>query len=103
MSSNNKKSGCDKYEKTVSFSSVKPNDNRIEVISYSGYREEETPRFILIHEEKIEVNAILDRWIEERLNDRATKRYFRVKGSDGKIHIIYYDEKDSEWFYRVPD
>lgn len=75
-------------------------DNRIKVISYSGYREEETPRFILIHDEKIEVNAILDGWIEERLKDRVRKRFFKVKGSDGKRHTIYYNEKDRAWFYR---
>jgi hypothetical protein len=75
-------------------------DNRIEVISYSGYREEETPRFIFLHEEKIEVNAILDRWVEESLKDRLIKRFFRVKGSDGKTHTIYYDEKDGQWFHK---
>ncbi len=78
-------------------------DKRIEVISYAGYREEEAPRFILIHDEKIEVTAIRDRWIEERLKDRVRKRFFRVKGSDGKRHTIYYDEKDREWFYRGED
>jgi hypothetical protein len=78
-------------------------DNRIEVISYSGYREEETPRFFLIHDEKIEVNTILDRWAEESINDRLIKRFFRVKGSDGKAHKIYYDEKEMAWFYRVED
>jgi hypothetical protein len=76
-------------------------DKRIEVISYSGYREEETPRSILMHDEKIEVIAILGRWIEESHNDRAIKRFFKVKGSDGETHKIYYDEKDREWFYRV--
>jgi len=73
------------------------------VITYSGYRGEETPRFILIHDEKIEVVAILDMWVEEGLKDRVRKRVFRVKGSDGKTHKIYYDEKGMEWFYIVED
>jgi hypothetical protein len=47
------------------------------------------------------VIAILGRWIEESHNDRAIKRFFKVKGSDGETHKIYYDEKDREWFYRV--
>ena len=75
-------------------------DKRIKVISYSGYRGEETPRSIFIHDEKINVNAILNRWTEQRLKDRIIKRFFRVKGSDRKVHTIYYDEEDREWFYR---
>jgi hypothetical protein len=77
--------------------------NRIDVITYSGYRGEETPRSILIHDERIEVVAILNMWIEEGIEDRARKRFFKVKGTDGKTHKIYYDEKEMEWFYRVED
>jgi hypothetical protein len=76
-------------------------NNRIDVITYSGYRGEETPRSIILHDEKIEVIAILNIWIEEELEDRVRKRFFKVKGSDGKTHTIYYDEKELEWFYRV--
>lgn len=75
-------------------------DQRIAVVTYSGYRGEETPRFILIHHENIEVVAILNRWVEEGIEDRVRKRFFEVKGSDGKTHKIYYDEKETEWFYK---
>jgi hypothetical protein len=34
-------------------------DERIQVIAYSGYRGEETPRAIIHHDEKIEVIDIL--------------------------------------------
>jgi hypothetical protein len=78
-------------------------DNRIGVITYSGCRSEEAPRSLLIHHEKIEVVAILHMWIEEGLKDRVIKRFFKIKGSDGKEHIIYYHEKEMEWFYRVGD
>ncbi len=71
---------------------------RIEVISYSGYRDNERPASFFARSEKIEVVEILERWIEEGLEDRARKRFFRLKGSDGNIHLIYYDEKASEWF-----
>lgn len=73
-------------------------DKRIGVIAYSGYRGEETPRFILIHNEKIEVVAILNMWIEEGIENKVRKRFFEVKGSDRKTHTIYYDEKETEWF-----
>jgi hypothetical protein len=78
-------------------------DERIEVIAYSGYRVEETPRTMILHDEKIEVVRILSTWIEEGLEDRARKRFFKVKGSDGIIHKIFYDEKRMEWFYRFED
>jgi hypothetical protein len=34
-------------------------NERIEVIAYSGYRGEETPRAMILHNEKIEVVEIL--------------------------------------------
>jgi hypothetical protein len=78
-------------------------DKRIDVITYPGYRGEETPRFILIHNEKTEVVAILNMWIEEGVENKVRKRFFKVKGSDGTTHTIYYDEKETEWFYMVED
>lgn len=73
---------------------------RIEVIAYSGYQGEETPRTMILHDEKIEVVRIVSTWIEEGLEDRARKRFFKIEGSDGAIHKIFYDEKRVEWFYK---
>jgi hypothetical protein len=78
-------------------------DHRIDVMTYSGYRGEETPRSILIRNEKIEVVAILSMWIEEGIENKVRKRFFKVKGSDGKTHKIYYDEKVTAWLYAVED
>ena len=78
-------------------------NKKIEVIAYSGYRGEETPRTIILHDERIEVAGVLNRWIEEGSEDRARKRFFKIKGSDGNTHKIYYDEKVMEWFYVVED
>jgi hypothetical protein len=74
-------------------------EERIEVIAYSGYRGEETPRIILLHGERIEVIEILSQWIEERSKNRTRKRFYRVRGNDGFVHRIYYDERAMEWFY----
>jgi hypothetical protein len=71
---------------------------RIEVISYSGYRGEETPRAFTAGVKKVEIIEILDRWIEEGLNDRTRKRFFKVKGSNGLIYRIYLDEGVDTWF-----
>ena len=73
---------------------------KIEVIAYSGYRGEESPRTILFHGDQIEVTEILKAWIEEKSEDRSPKRFFKIKGSDQAVHVIYYDEKSMEWFYR---
>ncbi|MBM4136084.1 MAG: hypothetical protein FJ241_04545 [Nitrospira sp.] len=72
---------------------------KIEVISYSGYKGEESPRSISIDGEKIEIIEILKMWIEEDAG-RVRKRFFRVKGSDRYIHTLYYDEKLMNWFLR---
>ena len=70
----------------------------IEVIAYSGHRGEETPRTILFRWKRIEVIEILKQWIEERFGSRNTRRFYQVKGSDGNLYTIYYDEESMEWF-----
>ncbi len=74
-------------------------NERVKVIAYSGYRGEETPRAIIFHGKRIEVIQILDMWIEEGLEERTIKRFFKVRGSDGFDYKIYYDEKIMEWSY----
>ena len=72
---------------------------RIDVISYSGRKGDERPTTFILRGLRIDVVVIMDRWIEEGFTDRVRKRYFRVKGSDGSIHKIYYDEHVLEWYY----
>jgi hypothetical protein len=76
-------------------------DEKLEVIFYSGYRGEESPRVFILHNEKIEVLEILGKWIEEDLESKERRRFFKVKGSDGYVHKIYYDEKKREWFLKL--
>ncbi len=73
-------------------------EEKIHVIAYSGYRGEETPRAFMLGGRRIEVVEIEERWIEEGIGDMTTKRFFKVKGSDGGIHNIFYDEKTAEWY-----
>jgi hypothetical protein len=76
---------------------------RIQIISYSGYRGEQIPRAMTFQNKKIEVLEILSQWVEEEVADRTRRRFFKVKGSDGDVHTIYYDEKVMEWFHRFKD
>ena len=77
---------------------MKGSEQKIKVVAYSGYRGEEMPKTILLHGTRIEVVEILNQWIEERLEDRTTKRFYQIKGDDGVLYRIYYDEKAMEWF-----
>jgi c-di-GMP-binding flagellar brake protein YcgR len=83
----------------MSYLSQIMQDEKIQVVAYSGYRGDEIPRVIIRHNERIDVIEILDRWAQENLEDRTTKRFFKVKGSDGGIHKIFYDQKTAEWYY----
>jgi hypothetical protein len=71
---------------------------KVEVVSYSGYRGEEIPRVFKWRETKVEVAEIRSRWIEEGVGDRDTKRGFRLIGTDGIAYCLIYDEQTQEWF-----
>ena len=71
---------------------------KVEVVAYSGYRGEETPRVFKWRGTKIEVSEIRSRWLEEGVGDRDTKRWFRVIGTDSIAYCLTYDEQTQEWF-----
>ena len=73
-------------------------EEKIRVIANSGYRGEEIPRAFVLGGGRIDVVEIQESWIEEGIGDRTTKRFFKIKGSDGGIHKIFYDEKAAEWY-----
>jgi len=75
-------------------------EEKIRLTAYSGYKGEETPRAFMLGDRRIEVVEVQERWVEEGIGDRTTKRFFKVKGSDEGIHKIFYDEKTAEWYYR---
>ena len=63
----------------------------IRVECYAGYRGEETPLRFYCGERKVEVAAVLDRWLA------PDHRYFKVKGDDAAIYIIRYDVASDQW------
>jgi hypothetical protein len=73
-------------------------DEKIALTAYSGHRGEEIPRSFILQSEKIEVLEILDRWAEENFETRGRKRFFKIRGSDGYVHKLYYDEREKAWF-----
>jgi len=67
------------------------------VVTYSSYKGEERPVSFVISGEEIEVKEILKMWIEEDRRAQSRRRVFIIRGSDKKIHKIYYDEKSLHW------
>lgn len=72
-------------------------DKKFEVVSYSGYRGEETPRAFILGSRRVEIVEVLDRWKEQRVAERSIKIYFKVKGDDGLVYTLCYDEEEREW------
>jgi len=71
---------------------------QIRVDCYAGYRSEETPRFIKLAGNKIEVVQVLDRWLA------PDHRYFKLLGDDEATYIIRHDSVSGQWelvFYQV--
>lgn len=64
---------------------------RLEVDCYAGYRGEETPRRFSIGGRRVDVTAVLDRWLG------PDHRYFKLRGSDGATYILRHDEHADRW------
>ena len=73
-------------------------EEQIKVSAYAGSRGRERPMSFVLRDDRIEVIQILDMWIEEGLEERSRKRFFKVRGSDGYVHKLFYNETTGAWF-----
>lgn len=64
---------------------------KIGVECYAGYRGAQEPRAFSLGERRLEVSAIVDRWLG------PDHRYFKVTASDGNTYVLRYDEARDEW------
>jgi hypothetical protein len=64
---------------------------RIQVECYAGHRGEETPRWVQIGDRRLEVIAILDRWLAPE------HRYFKVCDTEGDLYILRHDVAGERW------
>ncbi|MDD5306617.1 MAG: hypothetical protein PHU25_04780 [Deltaproteobacteria bacterium] len=64
---------------------------RVEVVCYSGYRGEETPRALVVGERRLEVKEVLGRWRE------PDRRYFELLCADGATYLMSHDEEHDLW------
>lgn len=58
---------------------------------YAGHRGEESPRRFYLGERVVEINEILDRWLDPE------HRYFKVRGNDDGVYILRHDSAKEEW------
>ena len=63
----------------------------IPVECYAGHRGEETPRRLFLGDRRVEVSAVLDRWLA------PDHRYFKVEGDDGSTYILRHDVASGRW------
>lgn len=71
---------------------------KIRVRAYAGYRGEETPREMTVAEATVGVAVILDRWTGQDRPGGSMKRFFKVRGNDGLVRTIFFDEQEGAWF-----
>lgn len=64
---------------------------KLRVECYSGYRGEQEPRAFWLGERRLEVAALVDRWLA------PDHRYFKCLAGDGNFYILRYDEASGEW------
>ena len=63
----------------------------IRVECYAGYRGEESPQRFFLGERLIEIEQVVDRWLD------PDRRYFKVRGDDGGTYILCHDAKSDKW------
>jgi hypothetical protein len=69
----------------------------VQVVCYAGYRGEQEPRRFVFAGVEVEVLEILDRWLD------PAHRYFKVRGSDGGIHLLRHDSVSGIWQWQGMD
>ena len=63
----------------------------IRVECYAGHRGEQEPVSFRLGVRRVDVVAVLDRWIG------PDHRYFKVLGDDGARYILRHDEQGHRW------
>ena len=75
--------------------------HHIKVLSHSGYRGEERPTSFEYEGTTLNVEKIVERWVEGSVvSGGGEKRCFRVKTDDGLIYCLLYDSDMDRWFLK---
>jgi hypothetical protein len=63
----------------------------VTVECYAGHRGEQTPRLVIIGDQRIGVLEVLDQWLAPE------HRYFRLRGSDHHTYLLRHNVADDTW------
>src|SRR4051812_46256017 len=63
----------------------------IGVECYAGHRGEQTPRTLVLGDQRVDVSAVVDAWLA------PDYRYFKLRGADGNTYLVRHDERSSTW------
>ncbi len=70
----------------------------VDVVCYSGFRGAETPRVVIIADERVTVREVLDRWYNGGIDPTAPVRdYFRVRTENNAEFLLRYEKDVDEW------
>ncbi|MBN1381466.1 MAG: hypothetical protein JXA41_07315 [Deltaproteobacteria bacterium] len=73
----------------------------IQVGSYSGYKLNERPVAFTFQGERRVIQGIVDRWYEGGVDSsRPFINYFKVKTTDGHVHLLLYQSELDAWSMR---
>lgn len=75
-------------------------ERSIVVITHAGYRGDEYPTAFIKEGERIDVAVIIDRWIEQGMENGEMRRCFKVFGSDGHGYLLLHNESTGAWSLR---
>ena len=76
-------------------------EERIDVVTYAGYKGEERPMSLIIREKRIEIINMWESSLKEDIVSGTRKRSFVVEGSDGLLYRVSYYEDRGEWSGKV--
>lgn len=63
----------------------------VAVECYAGYRGEQTPRALILHNHRVELVKLIDQWLA------PDHRYFKAADSVGDIYILRHDTAADRW------
>ena len=64
---------------------------------YAGHRGDEEPRLFRLGQRAVEVEEILDRWLD------PAYRYFKARAGDDAVYILRHDTIADRWELRLFD
>lgn len=70
----------------------------IHVGCHEGSKADETPRWFSLNGQRFDVEEIVDRWYQASPDPTAAAAaYFRIRTTDGGVHLLRHDHETLAW------